>query len=95
METMRVLLVDDECLPHKVLANILSTRSDVEHFDSARDAMEALEKLATDSYDVLFLDILDLPGSQLVVKHRELDLPLPSNVLAAANGEHAAAAFER
>jgi CheY-like chemotaxis protein len=34
----------------------------VEHFDSANDASEALKKLATDSYDVLLLDInmLDL-----------------------------------
>ena len=95
METMRVLLVDDECLPHKVLANILSTRSDVEHFDSARDAIEALGKLATDSYDVLPLDILDLPSSQFVVKLRDRDLPLPSNVFAAAHVEHAVAAFER
>src|SRR2546430_10647406 len=47
------------------LANVLSARSDVEQFDSANDAIEALEKLATDSYDVLLLDIdLDLPASR-------------------------------
>ncbi len=31
---MRVLLVDDERPAHKALANVLSARSDVEHFDS-------------------------------------------------------------
>ena len=71
---MRVLIVDDEPLAQAALANVLSARSDVEQFDSANDAIEALEKLATDSYDVLLLDIdLDLPASQLVVKLRERD----------------------
>jgi two-component system LytT family response regulator len=68
----------------------------VEHFDSANDAIEALEKLTTDSYDVLLLDIdLDLPGSQLLVQLRERALPLPSIVFATAHVEHAVAAFER
>ncbi len=93
---MRVLIVDDEPLAQAALANVLSARSDVEQFDSANDAIEALEKLATDSYDVLLLDIdLDLPASQLVVKLRERDLPLPSIVFATAHVEHAVAAFER
>ncbi len=65
---MRVLIVDDEPLAQTALANILSARSDVEHFDSANDAIEVLEKLATDSYDVLLLEInmLDLSGTELV-----------------------------
>jgi DNA-binding LytR/AlgR family response regulator len=93
---MRVLIVDDEPLAQTALANILSARSDVEHFDSANDAIEALEKLATDSYDVLLLDIdVDLPDSQLVTQLRERFLPLPSIVFATAHVEHAVAAFER
>ena len=93
---MRVLLVDDERLAHKALANVLSARSDVEHFDSVNDAIEALAKLATDSYDVLLLDIeLDLSSSQLVDQIRERNLPLPSIVFATAHVEHAVAAFER
>ena len=54
---MRVLIVEDQPLTQTALANVLSTRSDVEHFDSFSDAINALEKLATDSYDVLLLDI--------------------------------------
>jgi DNA-binding NarL/FixJ family response regulator len=46
------LIVDDEPLAQTALANVLSARSDVEHFDSANDASEALDKLATDSYDI-------------------------------------------
>ena len=95
-ETMRVLLVDDECLAHKALANVLSARSDVEHFDSANNAIDALEKLATDSYDVLLLDIdLDLSGSQLVDQLRERNLPLPSIVFVTEHVERVVAAFER
>jgi DNA-binding LytR/AlgR family response regulator len=93
---MRVLMVDDEPLAQTALANILSARCDVERFDLANDAIEALEKLATDSYDVLLLDIdLELLGSQLVVQLRERDLPLPSIVFATADVEHAVAAFEK
>jgi CheY-like chemotaxis protein len=79
---MRVLIVEDEPSAQTALASILSARSDVEHFDSANDASEALEKLATHSYDVLLLDInlLDLSGTQLVDQLRERNLPLPSIV---------------
>jgi two-component system LytT family response regulator len=93
---MRVLIVDDECVGQTALANILSSRSDVEHFDSANDAIEALEKLATDSYDVLLLAIdLGLAGSQLVDQLRERNLPLPSIVFVTAHVEPAVTAFER
>jgi two-component system, LytTR family, response regulator len=95
-KTMRVLIVDDQPLAQTALANILSERSDVEHFDSANNAIVALEKLATNSYDVLLLDIdVDLSGSQLVDQLRERDLPLPSIVFATAHVEHAVIAFER
>ena len=93
---MRVLIVDDERPAYEVLANVVSARSDVEHFDSANDAIEALEKLATDCYDVLLLDIeLGLSSSQLLDQIRERNLPLPSIVFATAHVEHAVAAFER
>jgi two-component system LytT family response regulator len=93
---MRVLIVDDERPAREALANVLSARSDVEHFDSANDAIEALEKLATDCYDVLLLDIeLGLSSSQLLDQIRERNLPLPSIVFATAHVEHAVAAFER
>lgn len=93
---MRVLLVDDECLTHAALANIVSARSDVEHFDSANNAIEALNKLATDSYDVLLLNTdLDVASSQLVNQLQERNLPLPSIVLVTARVEPAVAAFDR
>ena len=94
---MRVLIVDDEPLSQMAVANVLSARSDVEHFDSANDAIEALEKLATDSYDVLLINIngLDLSGTELVDQLRERNLPLPSIVFVTAHVEHAITAFEK
>lgn len=93
---MRVLIVDDQPVAQTALADILSARSDVEHFDSANDAIEVLEKMATDSYDVLLLDIdRDVSGSQLVDQLRERSLPLPSIVFATAHVEHAVAAFQK
>jgi DNA-binding LytR/AlgR family response regulator len=93
---MRVLIVDDQTPAQTKLANILSARSDVEHFDVANNAIGALEKLAKDSYDVLLLDIdLGLSGSELVDQLLERALPLPSIVLATAHVEHAVAAFQR
>jgi two-component system LytT family response regulator len=97
VETMRVLIVDDEPLAQRALANILSARSDVEHFDSANDASEALEKLSTAAYDVLLLNInmLDLSGTELVDQLSERNLPLPSIVFVTAHVEHAIAASEK
>jgi two-component system LytT family response regulator len=93
---MRVLIVDDQPLAHTALTSILSARSDVEQFDSANDAIYALEKLATDSYDVLLLAIdLDATGSQLVDQLRKRNLLLPSIVFVTGQVEHAIAAFQR
>jgi two-component system LytT family response regulator len=96
VEAMRVLIVDDEPRAQTALANILSARNDVEYFDSANHASEALEKLAMDSYDILLLDIntLDL-GTQLVDQLKERNLPLPSIVFVTAHLECAVTAFER
>jgi two-component system LytT family response regulator len=97
METMRVLIVDDESLAQTALANILAARSDVEHFDAANDAIAALGKLATNSYDVLLLDInlLDRSGIELVDQVLKRHFPLPSIVFVTAHVEHAVTAFER
>src|SRR5215813_970068 len=93
---MRVLIVDDQPVAQTALVNILSARSDVEHFDSANVAIEVFDRIATDSYDVLLLDIdQDLSVSQLVDQLRERNLPLPSIVLATGHVEHAVAAFEK
>src|SRR6202043_517767 len=94
---MRVWIVDDEPMEETALANILSARRDAEHLDSAIDASEVLDKLATNSYDVLLLDInmLDLSGTQLVDQLRGRNLPLPSIVFVTAHLKRGVAAFKK
>lgn len=94
---MRVLIVDDEPLAQAALAGILDERSDIDSVDRAGDAVEALEKLGKNNYDVLLLDINlpELTGFELLDRLRERDQPVPSVVFVTAHTEHAVGAFER
>ncbi len=94
---MRVLIVDDEPLAQTALANVLSTRRDVEHFDSAKDAIQALEMIASNYYDVLLLDINmpELSGIELLEQLKGARRPFPSVVFVTAHSQHAIAAFEK
>lgn len=94
---MRVLIVDDEPLARTALAQILTARTDVEHFDSAADAIEAEEHLADNDYDVMLLDI-SLPartGLELLDRLRQRRKAVPSVVFVTAYAQHALAAFEK
>jgi two-component system LytT family response regulator len=94
---MRILIVDDEPLAREALANVLAARKDVERFDSACDAMEALARLGENAYDVLLLDISmpEVSGIELVDRLRDNNFPVPSVVFVTAYKEHAIAAFEQ
>jgi two-component system LytT family response regulator len=94
---MRVLIVDDEPLALTALAQILAARPDVELFDSARDALEAQQRLSNELYDVMLLDINmpELSGLELLSRLQRCERPAPSVVLVTAHAEHAVAAFER
>ena len=94
---MRVLVVDDEPLARAALTELLSQRSDVEKFDVAEDAHEALATLRAHPYDVLLLDIHmpDLSGLQLIERLSKQDGPMPSVVFITAYEEHAVEAFEK
>lgn len=93
---MRVLIVDDEPLARAALAKILTANPGVEHFDSANDAIEAQERLSTENYDVMLLDISmpELSGLDLVGRLRHHERPLPSVVFVTAHAQYAVAAFE-
>jgi two-component system, LytTR family, response regulator len=95
--SVRVLIVDDEPLARAALADILASRRDIEHFDSAHDSIDAFNRLAHSPYDVLFLDI-NMPegsGIELLDRLKESRLPIPSIVFVTAHDEHAVAAFEK
>src|SRR5258708_17205171 len=94
---MRVLIVDDEPLGQRALADVLTARSDVERFDLANDGVEALEKLRKSSYDVVLLDINmpELSGIELLDRLKGRVEPLPSVIFVTAHDEHAITAFAR
>lgn len=94
---MRVLIVDDEPLAQTALVSILKARQDVDTFDCAGDAVEALDKLSKNPYDVLLLDISmpEVSGIELVDRLKEKDSFLPSIIFVTAYEEYAIAAFER
>lgn len=94
---MRVLITDDEPLAQSALANILSARHDIDRYDTAGDAVEALEKLAAEPFDVLLLDISmpEVSGIELVDLLKKRDRPVPSIVFVTAYHEYAINAFKR
>src|SRR5690349_23196748 len=58
---IRVLVVDDSAFARKVLRDMLGTSPDIEVVGTARDGLEALEKIAELKPDVLTLDLV-MPG---------------------------------
>jgi two-component system LytT family response regulator len=94
---MRILIVDDEPLARKALEQAVLKRNDVESYDVANDAVQALDKLLTDSYDVVLLDIAmpELSGMELVERLKKTDQPPPAIVFVTAHSDHAVQAFEK
>jgi len=94
---MRVLIVDDEPLARSALANVLSARTDIEAFDLADDAVEALDKLKKQTYEVLLLDIHmpELSGIELVDCLKKRNQAMPAVIFVTAHHQHAVAAFEK
>jgi two-component system, LytTR family, response regulator len=94
---MRVLIVDDEPLARDALANALAARTDVEVFDSADNAIEALGKLRSKPYDIVLLDIHmpELSGIELADLLNNSKQTTPAIVFVTAHDEHAIAAFEK
>ncbi len=92
---MRILIVDDEPLARDALTRVVAMRNDVEHYDTAGDAVEAFNKLKQDSYDVLLLDISmsELSGIALLDRLKDADLRVPAVVFITAYEEHAVTAF--
>lgn len=94
---MRVLVVDDEPLTRTALANLLAERADVEGYELADNAAQALATLRTSAFDVLLLDIHmpGMSGLQLVERLSREERPPPAVVFITAYQEHAVEAFEK
>jgi two-component system LytT family response regulator len=94
---MRVLVADDEVLARRALANLLSQNKEIDHFELASDAIDAIDKLGKDSYDILLLDINmpEVSGIELLDRLNRLGKTVPSVVFVTAHHEFAIKAFER
>jgi two-component system, LytTR family, response regulator len=93
---MRVLIVDDEPLARSALEQALRGRNDIEALDSAKDALQALDMMQKEKYDVVLLDIRmpELSGIELADRLNKRNQPVPSIIFVTAHDQHAVAAFE-
>jgi two-component system LytT family response regulator len=84
---MRVLIVGDEASARTALANVLTMRSDVEGFESASNAAEALDKMSRDSYDAVLLDVNlpEISGLELLGRIRAIHHQVPAIVFVTAH----------
>jgi two-component system LytT family response regulator len=94
---VRVLIVDDEPLARTALSNLLAQRTDVEKYEVADNAQQALAALRANPFDILLLDIHmpDMSGLQLVERLGSEPRPPPAVVFITAYQEHAVEAFEK
>ncbi|MCP3168075.1 chemotaxis-specific protein-glutamate methyltransferase CheB [Myxococcus qinghaiensis] len=85
---IRVLVVDDSAFARKVLRQVLSNAEGIEVVDTARDGLDALEKVSELKPDVLTLDLV-MPGLDGLGVLRALDsLPdAPRVVVVSSTGE--------
>ena len=93
---MRVLIVDDEPLARTALERALCGRSDIEMLHSAKDAVQAVDMMQNEKYDVLLLDIgmPELSGIDLAHRLNKQNYPIPAIVFVTAHDQHAVAAFD-
>jgi two-component system LytT family response regulator len=93
---MRVLIVDDEPLARTALQRALCGRNDIEMLHSATDAIQALDMMQKEKYDVLLLDIgmPELSGMELANRLNKQTHPIPAIIFVTAHDQHAIAAFD-
>jgi len=81
-EKLKVLIVDDASFMRKAVTQILELDPAIEVVDSAKNGLEALEKIKTVSPDIITLDI-DMPimDGLSVIRHVMIEMPIPIVVL--------------
>src|SRR5688572_20267942 len=89
---MKAIIIDDERLARQELRNLLSAHKEIEVVAECANAMEAKEKIAEISPDVIFLDI-QMPGKTGLELLEEISA-LPEVVFVTAYDEYAIRAFE-
>jgi two-component system, LytTR family, response regulator len=89
---MKAIIIDDERLARQELRNLLSAHKEIEVVAECANAMEAKEKIAEISPDVIFLDI-QMPGKTGLELLEDISA-LPEVVFVTAYDEYAIRAFE-
>jgi len=94
MKKIRALIVDDEPLARERMRTLLGAESDVDVVGEARDGVEAVEAILSQSPDLVFLDVHmpKLDGFE-VIQTVGLDR-MPPVVFVTAYDQHALRAFE-
>lgn len=90
--TISVLIVEDELQSRNLLADYIASRPELLLRDIARNGKEALEKLRSHPYDLLFLDI-NLPLLSGLEVLEQLD-SIPYIIFTTVSRSHALQAFE-
>lgn len=92
---MKTLIVDDEPLARNELHYLLNEISGFNVIDEAENIEETLEKLLSETYDLVFLDInlMDESGIDLAQKIKKMKQP-PHIIFATAHDTFAVKAFE-
>ena len=83
-------------LGRTALERALFGRNDIEMLQSAKDAVQALDMMQKEKYDVLLLDIgmPELSGIDLAHRLNQHNHPIPAIIFVTAHDQHAVAAFE-
>lgn len=87
----RVLIVDDEPLARQKLRQLLGAHPEIFIAGEAEGTQEALGKIRTESYDVIFLDVC-MPGADGFALLKELEKP-PQVIFVTAYSSYAVEAF--
>ncbi len=90
--TYKCLIVDDEPIARKILAEYLAELSDIVIIGQLKNAIEAINFLANQEVDILFLDI-NMPKLSGVQFLKNIKNP-PLVIFTTAYSEYAVAAFE-
>jgi len=90
---MRVLIVDDERPARDKLRRLLAQEADILSISEARDGIEALELIAAETPDVVFLDI-QMPEVSGIELAASLPTPAPLIVFVTAYDQYAIRAFD-
>jgi len=93
MTTFRALVVEDEPLARRMVAELLRRDPEIEHVIESVGAADALTVLARERVDIAFLDI-EMPGSTGLELAQSFTAPGPVVVFVTAFGRYATDAFD-